>query len=139
MIIDESSTGMKLGQFKALRATSTVKNTSRLSSAGVAELIVTVLAKFKNNDEVLQWCLRAVNNLAKSRSMKAKLLENPTFVSTIQTIADSSSKSEVKYWAISASKTLTEVTPAPPAGVLATPVPRRESFGLKDIPIPSLL
>lgn len=73
MVIDETATSNN--KFKVLRTTNAMKNTARFGAAGLPQLIKSVLVEYADNQDVMIWCLRAVNNLSKSRTTKAQLLE----------------------------------------------------------------
>jgi hypothetical protein len=75
MVIDESANAASNSKFKVLRTTNAKKNTARFGAAGLPQLIKTVLIDYSENQELMVWCLRAVNNLAKSRTTKAQLVE----------------------------------------------------------------
>jgi len=110
MIIDEKNVnaGTKLGQFTALRATNTVKNTARLASAGIVETIMQIVETYNEDLEIMEWCLRAINNMSKSKSLKTKLLDRSVleYIDNLlnnQLVLNSKS---VKYWAKTAKDSL---------------------------------
>ena len=84
MVIDEGA-----GK-KAARSTVTVKNTARLGSAGGDEVLVAVLAAFSTDAAVAQWASRAINNLAKSKTLRGQLLEK----GAMEALEDAATKHE---------------------------------------------
>lgn len=92
-------------------SSSVMKNTTRFGNAGVAEAIVAVLKKHKEDVDVVIWASRAINNMAKSRSLKGKLLKAGASVAINAVNSKYSQNKEVSDWTKLVKETLEAVMP----------------------------
>lgn len=73
-----------LGAQAMIGAQKNVKNTARLAAAGAVDALLVMMLIYAHVDgEVAQWASRAMNNMGKSRGLKAQMLDKGA-VSTLQ-------------------------------------------------------
>jgi hypothetical protein len=105
MIIDESSAGKKSGS-AFLRPETIQKNTTLLNAAGAAEVLVEVLRLFAYDVEVVQWAARAVNNMGKSRTLRAELNRHGAMDLLVSLSSQYADQKEAVQWVRLAVETL---------------------------------
>jgi hypothetical protein len=82
------------------------KNTSRLLVAGVAERATIIMTRFINHEEVIKWGCRAINNMSKSNTLKAKFIESGALETINLVFEKYNDNRDVSSWAILAKETL---------------------------------
>jgi hypothetical protein len=75
-----------LGGQAMIQAQKNVKNTARLAAAGAVDALLVMMLIYAHVDgEVAQWASRAMNNMGKSRGLKAQMIERGA-VDTLRTL-----------------------------------------------------
>ena len=107
MTIDESNVGKK-GVVSAVLRTTTgvVWNSTRLGNAGAAEATLALLAKYSDNADIVQWSVRAVNNMCRSRTLSTQLLEKGAIPLIDSLLVKHHDVNSAEYWLRTAKETL---------------------------------
>jgi hypothetical protein len=91
MIIEDSGK-------KPARSMSTQKNTYYLGHAGAAEILVELINLYEDDADTVLWAARAINNMAKSRTLKSDLIQNGALETLTRMFTKYNKNKEVFQW-----------------------------------------